>query len=97
MYKATNIDTDKALEAVEDIRCRKSRECQREMYGIQRYYDGVETGLELAEGLFECPDYEKEEPETTHTKIQYKGKEYTISEFCRRMERLEERLEENNL
>lgn len=52
MYKATNIDTDKALKALEGIRCRKSRECQREMYGIQRYYDGVETGLDLAGGLY---------------------------------------------
>lgn len=92
MYKATNIDTDKALKAIEDFRCHKSREQQREMYGIQKYYEGVEKGLDLAESLFECSNYEKEEPESTHTKIQYNGREYSISEFCRRMENLEERL-----
>jgi len=36
MYKATNIDTDKALKAIEDFRYNKSFEQQRELYGIQK-------------------------------------------------------------
>lgn len=95
MYKATNIDTDKALEAIESFRRSKSLEHQKELYGINKYYEGVEKGLELAESLFECSAYEKEESETTHIKIQYKDHEYSISEFCQRMEELEQLVKEN--
>ncbi len=90
MYKATNIDTDKALEAIETFRRRQSKLHQHELYGLQKYYEGVEKGLELAESLFECSCYEKDESETAHTKIQYKNHEYSISEFCQRMEELEQ-------
>ena len=96
MYKATNIDTDKALEAIESFRRSQSTAHQRELHGIQKYYEGLEKGLELAESLFECSNYEKEESETAHVKIQYKDCEYSISEFCRRMEELEERLEQED-
>lgn len=95
MYKATNIDTDKALEAIESFRRSKSLEHQKELYGINKYYEGFEKGLELAESLFECSAYEKEESETTHIKIQYKDHEYSISEFCQRMEELEQLVKEN--
>lgn len=93
MYKATNIDTDKALEAIEYFRRRQSEAHQRELYGIQKYYEGVNKGLELAESIFECSNYEKDEPETTHIKIQYNNHEYTIAEMCERMSELEEMLE----
>ncbi len=96
MYKATNIDTDKALEAIESFRHSKSLEHQKDLYGINKYYEGVEKGLELAESLFECSAYEKKEPETAHAKIQYKDCEYSIAEFCQRMEELEERLEQED-
>lgn len=59
MYKATNIDTDKALQAIESFRRNKSLEQQKELYGIQKYYERLEKGLELAERLFECSNYEK--------------------------------------
>ena len=94
MYKATNIDTDKALEAIEYLRRRQSEAHQRELHGIQKYYEGIEKGLDLAEGIFECSNYEKDEPETTHVKIRYKDHEYTIKEMCVRMAELEEMLEE---
>lgn len=92
MYKAANIDTDKALEAIEAFRRNQSTAHQKELYGIQKYYEGLEKGLELAESLFECSNYEKKESETTHAKIQYKDHEYLIAEFCQRMEELEETL-----
>lgn len=60
MYKAANIDTDKALEAIEAFRRSKSLEHQKELYGIQKYYEGLEKGLEFAESIFECSCYEKE-------------------------------------
>lgn len=60
MYKATNIDTDKALEAIEVFRRSKSLEHQKELYAIQKYYEGLEKGLEFAESIFECSCYEKE-------------------------------------
>lgn len=59
MYKAANIDTDKALEAIEAFRRNKSLEQQKELYGIQKYYEGLEKGLSFAESLFECSNYEK--------------------------------------
>lgn len=94
MYKATNIDTDKALKAIENFRRNISFEHRKELYGIQKYYEGLEKGLELAERLFECSNYEKDEPEAVHTKIQYKNHEYSISEFCQKMEQLEEMYKE---
>lgn len=92
MYKTTNVDTDKALEAIESFRRAKSLEHQKELYSINKYYEGLEKGLDLAESIFECSAYEKEEPETVHTKIQYKDHEYSIAEFCRRMEEIEQML-----
>ena len=94
MYKATNIDTDKALEAIEYFRRRQSEAHQRELYGAQKYYEGIEKGLGLAESIFECSNYEKDEPETTHVKIRYKDHEYTIKEMCERMAELEDSLKE---
>lgn len=90
MYKATNIDTDKALKAIESFRRSQSTAHQRELHGINKYYEGLEKGLELAESLFECSNYEKKESETTHAKIRYKDREYSIAEFCKKMEELEE-------
>jgi len=94
MYKAANVDTDKALKAIENCRYHKSLEQQKELYGIQKYYEGLEKGLDLAERLFECSNYEKGEPEAVHTKNQYKNHEYSISEFCQKMEQLEEMYKE---
>lgn len=63
MYKATNIDTDKALKAIADFRRDERFEHQKELYGIQKYYEGLEKGLELAKSLFECRNYEKDNQE----------------------------------
>ncbi len=90
MHKATNIDTDKALEAIKSLHRINCIERQKELYGIQKQYDGLVKGLGFAESLFECSDYEKDEPETVHTKIQYNNREYTVSELCERMEELEQ-------
>lgn len=48
--------------------------------------------MRLAESLFECSIYEKGEDKTAHIKIQYKNHEYSIAEFCQKMEQLEKQL-----
>lgn len=59
IYKANNIDTDKALQAIEDSR-RYQQEYERfERHGIEKYYMGIRKGLDIAEGLFNCSNYEK--------------------------------------
>ena len=66
MYSAINIDTKKALEAI-----RESREYQINASALrvqkeQAYMEGVNKGLDIAEGLFRCSNYEKEkEPSTS--------------------------------
>lgn len=63
-YKAKNIDTDKALEYIES-----SRKCQYEKEHLenaktQKYYEGIRKGLDIAEGIFECSNFEKKEEPT---------------------------------
>lgn len=96
MYKATNIDTDKALEAIEDMHCDKMKERERERYALNKYYEGIDKGLELAKGIFCCSNYEKEKSETAHIKIQYNNREYTVAEICERMAELEDALKEKD-
>ena len=67
MYKAKNIDTDKALQAIEAYRRRKEYDYDRDSYGRQKYYDGFQAGLDFAESLFKCANYEKEKVRTEAT------------------------------
>lgn len=64
MYKAKNIDTDKALQAIEDYRLRKEYDYDRDSYALKKYYDGLKAGLDFAENLFKCAIYEKEKVRT---------------------------------
>lgn len=66
MYKAENIDTDKALEAIEAFRHQKERNFDCESYGLKKYYEGLYAGLNFAESLFECANFEKKRLEVTH-------------------------------
>lgn len=59
-YKAEDVDTDKALNYIES--CRKidsEKECN-EMISVQKFHEGVRHGLDIAEGIFECKNYEKQ-------------------------------------
>ena len=67
MYKAKNIDTDKALQAIEAYRRQKEYDYDRDSYGRKKYYDGFQAGLDFAESLFECANYEKEKVRTEAT------------------------------
>ncbi len=58
-YKAKNIDTDKVLKAIESDEAEFLKQKTREIYGIEKYYEGLLKGLKLARGYFECSIYEK--------------------------------------
>lgn len=60
MYKAKNIDTDKALEAIDSARRGQEQQEYIDRAKTQAYYDGVRKGLDIAERLFFCSNYEKE-------------------------------------
>lgn len=61
MYKAQNIDTDKALAAIEADRRIFEEQRAKELKATERYYDGIQQGLDIAAGLFECSNYEKDD------------------------------------
>lgn len=60
-YKAKNVDTDKALGYVEWSRKYQDELERLETAKVQKYYEGVRKGLDIAEGIFECSNYEKKE------------------------------------
>lgn len=63
-YKAKNVDTDKALKHIEWSRNYQDKMEQLENAKTQKYYEGVRKGLDIAEGIFECANFEKEEEHT---------------------------------
>lgn len=67
MYKAKNIDTDKALQAIETYRIQNDHNYDRDFYALKKYYDGLKAGLDFAESLFKCANYEKEKVGTEVT------------------------------
>lgn len=61
MYKAKNVDTDKALEAIEDARQLHKRRTEIEIREKRAFLEGIEKGLDIAESIFQCSNYEKTE------------------------------------
>lgn len=59
-YKAKNIDTDKVLKAIEIDEAEFLKQREREIYGIEKYYEGLLKGLKVASSYFECSIYEKD-------------------------------------
>lgn len=51
MYKATNIDTDKALKAINDSRAIQERASQLRSEKERSYMEGLNKGLDIAESL----------------------------------------------
>lgn len=60
MYKAKNVDTDKALEALNEARVIQARITDTEIKEKRAFLAGVNKGLDIAESLFTCSNYEKE-------------------------------------
>lgn len=63
-YKAKNVDTDKALEHIEWSRKYQDEAERLEMAKTQKYYEGIRRGLDIAEEIFECSNFEKKEEPT---------------------------------
>ena len=62
MYKAKNVDTDKALEALDEARKIQERITNLEIAKLQAKLEGIYKGLSIAESIFTCSNYEKKEP-----------------------------------
>ena len=63
-YRAKNVDTDKALKAIEDARRAEEIRANKEIAEKRAYLEGVNKGLNIAESIFECSNYEKDEVES---------------------------------
>ena len=59
MYKAKNVDTDKALEAIEKALVYQRGESEKRIREERSYLNGIEKGLTIAVSIFECSNYEK--------------------------------------
>lgn len=59
IYKAENVDTDKALEYIKSAREYQKKEIAIKIAELQGYLRGVEKGLDIAEDIFSCKNYEK--------------------------------------
>lgn len=59
-YKPENVDTDKALAYLES--CRKVDEQKEniEAVSIRKFHEGTRHGLDMAEEIFSCSNYEKQ-------------------------------------
>lgn len=64
-YKAKNVDTDKALEHIEWSRKYQEEMERLETAKVKKFYEGVREGLNIAEGIFECSNFEKQAVEAT--------------------------------
>lgn len=59
MYKAKNVDTDKALEALNYALKIQRESVEIEIREKRAYLQGVEKGIGIAESIFQCSNYEK--------------------------------------
>lgn len=59
-YKAENVDTDKALEYIENCRKGNAEEERIKMISTQKFHEGVSHGLDMAEEIFRRRNYEKQ-------------------------------------
>ena len=61
MYLAKNVDTDRALDAINEARKVQRAKIDKEIAEKRAYLEGVEKGLDIAESIFTCSNYEKKE------------------------------------
>ena len=60
-YKVKDLDTDKALEFIEDVRKEMKEERRIEEEKTKAYYKGIEKGLDIVKEIFSNAKLEKEE------------------------------------
>lgn len=65
MYKAKHVDTDKAIEHIEYLIKQSYIDQTFKKQKIDEYYEGLRKGLDIAESLFECSNFETDESEDT--------------------------------
>lgn len=58
-YHAENVDTDKALDYIECCRKADAEKENVERISVQKYHEGVRYGLDIADNIFKCSNYEK--------------------------------------
>ena len=61
MYKAKNVDTDKALDALYEARGIQEQRINLEIAKLKAKLEGIYEGLSIAESIFLCSNYEKKE------------------------------------
>lgn len=64
IYKAENIDTNKALQALNEARQYQEQNTAIEIAKLQARMDGIYKGIEIAESIFGCSNYEKDNQDT---------------------------------
>ncbi|WP_195611330.1 hypothetical protein [[Clostridium] symbiosum] len=58
MYKAKNVDTDKALNYINESRRYQQQAETLEIKSAQKYHEGIRKGLDIAEEIFTCGNCE---------------------------------------
>lgn len=58
MYKAKNVDTDKALSYISESRRYQEKAEALEITSVQKYHEGIRKGLDIAEEIFTCSNCE---------------------------------------
>lgn len=58
MYKAKNVDTDKALDYINENRRYQQQAETLEITSVQKYHAGIRKGLDMAEEIFTCSNCE---------------------------------------
>ena len=67
MYIAQNVDSEKALKALESALRIQSEEINTQIREKQAFLQGLEKGIGIAESIFYCKNYEKSEGEHNDT------------------------------
>ena len=68
MYKAKNVDTDKALDALYEARRIQEQKINLEIAKLNAKLEGIYEGLSIAESIFFCSNYEKKESKALEEK-----------------------------
>lgn len=58
MYKAKNVDTEKALNYINESRRYQQQAETLEIKSTQKYYEGIRKGLDIVEEIFTCSNCE---------------------------------------
>lgn len=87
IYNAQNIDTEKALNALENSRRFQQQQEMTERAKTEAYYKGVYKGLEIAEDMFHCSNYEKPPVKIVDEDAVYAAAvDHVLCEICKELD-----------